>query len=199
MKKIIYKVWIFLLSRSIIYIFSFFSYNSYLINVGKWIDILKKHDMYIYINRYKVQLFIIFILFIILIISKIFINNSIKNARIINYRIVDIKINNIDRQLSYIGTFVLPLLASFQKIEILWLVFYEMFVFFIISKNIESYYRMIFSFLFTEYIATLESGNEILIYTNKLKTISTTKLPNQFNLKGVNISNDSLGEYIFVY
>lgn len=199
MKDKIYKSWVFLLSRSIVYIFSFFSYNDNLLNIKKWIEIFNKKELSIYLKLYKNKI-VIFVLLLMLLVSGIkLIKNKIKSARKDQINIIKIRFNSIDRQLSYIGTFVLPLIASFQKIDILWLIFYEAFIFFIISKNIEDYYKMIYAFGFKEYVITLDSGDEIIIFSNILSNISIDELPKKINISCINISNENLSEYIYLY
>lgn len=198
MKKNIYKIWIFLLSRSVIYILSFVSYNAHLFNIKKLLNIFVKNEILKYIIKYKIEMTFFIVLILLLFSSIIFIKNGISSARKDQIEIAKIKINNVDRQLSYISTFVLPLLASFQKIEISWLIFYEIFIFVIVLKNIEDYYKMIYALIFKEYVITLSSGEEITLFSNVLENISVENLPQKFNINCINISNENLSEYIYV-
>lgn len=198
--NIIYIFWVFLLSRSMVYILSFISYNAHLFNIKKLINIIiEKKEITKYLMKYKVEIFIFFILLLILFSGIKFINRGISSARNDQIEITEIKINSVDRQLSYIGTFILPLLASFQKIGIIWLIVYEFFILIITSKNIEDYYKMIYAFVFKEYTVTLKSGKEMVLFSNILKEISIVDLPKKINIKSINISNENLSEYIYVY
>lgn len=198
--NIIYTFWVFLLSRSMVYILSFISYNAHLFDIRKLINIIiKENEITKYLIKYKIEVLIFMVLIMILFSGIKFINKGISSARIDQIEIVEIKINNVDRQLSYIGTFILPLLASFQEVDIIWLIIYEIFILVITSKNIEDYYKMIYAFGFKEYTVTLKSGKELILFSNVLKEISVTDLPKKINISCINISNENLSEYIYVY
>lgn len=198
--NIIYIFWVFLLSRSMVYILSFISYNAHLFDIRKLINIIiKENEITKYLIKYKIEVLIFMVLIMILFSGIKFINKGISSARIDQIEIVEIKINNVDRQLSYIGTFILPLLASFQEVDIIWLIIYEIFILVITSKNIEDYYKMIYAFGFKEYTVTLKSGKELILFSNVLKEISVTDLPKKINISCINISNENLSEYIYVY
>lgn len=202
MKKL-YKILVFLMSRSPIYILSYFSYcydeKQKNMKIIQKIIIWKEKIFSWNINIIKGK-FIVFIVIVLLLFGGIiFLHNKVKGAKIEKLEIEKIDILAIDRQLSYIGTFVLPLIAAFQKVSILWMLFYEFLIFLIISKNMDDYYKLIYGFLYKQYLVTIAGNIKIVVFSNELKQISKLELPKNILFKAVDISEDKTGEYIYFY
>ena len=74
----------------------------------------------------------------------------------------------------YIGTYLLPLIASFYRLNIVWLVCYEIFILSIYYKNINYHYSILLGFLYKNYKITDVEGKEYILYSNKNEKEMTT-------------------------
>lgn len=199
MKNYFFEFWIFILSRSIVYLLSFISYKEFLFDIFKIYNILKKGLIEIYLKKYYIDIITFLVLIIIPFIFYKFIKNKIKNSSTKQEKIIYIKKVGIDSQLDYLATFLLPLIAGFQKINFTWIIFYEIFIFVIVIKDVNSYYKKIFSIFYKEYNITLENGNEICVFSKEKEIKLRNQIGKDTLLKSVNIYNEILGDRIYFY
>lgn len=88
----------------------------------------------------------------------------------------------------YIGTYLLPLIASFYRLNIVWLVCYEIFILSIYYKNINYHYSILLGFLYKNYKIIDIQGSEYLLYSNKNEIEMTTS--KKFIVSSVNFGNE---------
>ena len=199
LKTYFFEIWIFLLSRSPVYFLSFISYREFLFNLPKIYKILNDRIIKVYLEKYFFDVvgFISLILFIIL--FKVFTSNKIKNSTTTQEKIISIKKIGLESQIDYLATFLLPLIAGFQKVNLFWIIFYEIFIFIIIRKNMNQYLIKVYSILFKEYVATLENNVKVIIFSNKEEEEIKEQIGKDSILNSVNIYNDILSDKIFFY
>ena len=192
LKNWIFEIWIFILSRSVIYLLSFISYRGFLFKPYKIYQILRKGNLDIYLKKYYLDVITLSVLIIMPILFIIFTKNRIRNSIAKQEKIITIKKIGIETQLEYLNTFLLPLIAGFQKVNFIWIVLYEIFIFIIILKNINGYYKKIYSMLYKEYVVTLENNIEILIFSKKKEKEIKKQIGKEILLNSVNIYDEKL-------
>lgn len=145
-------------------------------------------------------IFIIIILVIVIRSSFSYYKNRISEGTITLKRFNIIHKNDEDIEMSFLNSYIFPIVAGFQGMNFLWIIFYEAFIFIIISKNINKYYRLFISLFFTEYIA-YENDKKIIFFSRekeeKIKEYLDDK--KEIPLKNVDFSLDSLGKNILIF
>lgn len=199
LKNWIFEVWIFILSRSIVYLLSFISYRGFLFKPCKIYQIFRNGFIENYLKKYYLDIATFVFLIVMYIIFLFFTKNRIKNSVTKQEKIISIKKIGIESQLEYLTSFLLPLIAGFQKVNFIWIVVYEAFIFIIVLKNINGYYRKIYSMFYKEYIVTLENDIEIFVFSKKKENEIKKQIGKDTLLNSVNIHDEILGDKIFFY
>ncbi|MCI7343413.1 MAG: hypothetical protein MSH33_05655 [Fusobacterium necrophorum] len=189
---------VFLLLRTPIYILLIVSYFTC---IQKYLEEFKFFPQKI--NSTICLVFLIFViatLVFIISISFSYYENRISEGTITLKRFDTIYKNDEDIEMGFLNSYIFPIIAGFQGMNFLWIIFYETFIFLIISKNINKYYRLFISLFFTEYVA-YENDKKITFFSRE-KEEKIKKYLNdgeEIPLKNVDFSLDSLGKNIFIY
>ncbi|UPO96438.1 hypothetical protein MKD34_04555 [Cetobacterium somerae] len=184
MKKII----VFLYFRIVVYFLSFVSYNMKLFNFSKIIKIINEKNISIYMNIYWLELIIFTLIIFIMVLGKIFINIKLQKSQGLEIQVEKIEKKSPETQIMYIGTYLLPLIASFYRLNIVWLVCYEIFILSIYYKNINYHYSILLGFLYKNYKITDVEGKEYILYSNKNEKEMTTS--KKFIVSSVNFGDE---------
>lgn len=186
MKKII----IFLYFRIVVYFLSFVSYNMKLFNFSKIIKIIEEKNMLIYMKVYLLELIVFISIILIMFLGKFFISRKLQNSQGLEIEVEKIEKKSPEMQIMYIGTYLLPLIASFYKLNIIWLVCYEIFILSIYYKNINYHYSILLGFLYKNYKITDIKGKEYILYSNKNEMEMT--IGKKFIVSSVNFGNETI-------
>lgn len=135
-------------------------------------------------------------------ISYSYYKNRISEGTITSKNFCVIYKNDEDIEMNFLNSYIFPIIAGFQEINFIWVIFYEILIYIIISKNINKYYRLFISIFFTEYIAyENENGNEYKFFSREKEETIKQYLDNnkKIPLKNVDFSLDSLGKNILIF
>ncbi|MHA5066624.1 hypothetical protein [Cetobacterium somerae] len=175
------KFFTFIYFRIIVYFLSFISYNRKLLDINKLKIVFQNKDLlWEYIKKYYLNITILIFIIIGSIIGICYLNSRLKNGKA-----VDVEVDTIERivpsdQIAYIGTYLLPLISSFYKLDFCWLLIYEAFIYSIFLKNINYHYMVLLGFWYRGYIIHDKNGRVYNLYTNinheKLKELSLDKI-----------------------
>jgi len=157
----------FIFFRGIVYILSFISYNSKLFDVSKLQEVILSNKLMIYIKKYSNEIFIFILLILLILFGFLYLRKKIKEAREDVIEIKNIKKEEPVNLVMCIGTYLLPLLSSFYKISLPWMLVYELFIFNIYYKHINFHYRILMSFLYNGYLITTKNSKEFILFSNK--------------------------------
>lgn len=195
MKKII----LFLMLRTPIYILSIISYyanNDF--DMSKYIKnpILNKYFLYILLFT----LIVTFLIFCFLLKSKI------SKSEVIEKKFLSIqKSDNYESQFDFMASYIIPLIAGFQDASFLFLLLYELFIFVLLTRNVNKYYRLLISLIYTEYIGIEDnSEKEVVFFSSEKENIIKKYITHSISdkkikLKNINFSNSPLSKNILVF
>ena len=179
----------------------------YILLVILYFNTIKTHLKYFSEKINNNISWVILILFIGILVYLIYISYSYYKNRILDVtttlkKFYTIYKNDEDIEMNFLNSYIFPIIAGFQEINFIWVIFYEILIYVIISKNINKYYRLFISIFFTEYIAyENENGNECKFFSREKEEIIKEYLENkkEIPLKNVDFSLDSLGRNIFIF
>ena len=120
------------------------------------------------IKNYKILTLILIVLVIVYCSNK-HILNKIKGSRSFIKKIVSIKKEEPNNLIMYLSSYILPIIGSLGNLNILWIIVYEVFLLKFFLKNINFHYRLLLSFMYSEYLIVTEDGNEYYMYTKTKK------------------------------
>lgn len=163
----ILKIINFIFFRSPVYILSFISYNSKLFNIRKLISAFTSNNIIFYLEKYYTELNTFIILIILILLGFLFLENKIKGSREEPIKLKKIEKENPSDLVMYIGSYLLPMLASFNNLSFLWIIIYESFIYVIYCRHINFHYKVVMGFLYNGYTVTFENGKCFSLFSNK--------------------------------
>ena len=70
------------------------------------------------------------------------------------------------------ASYIIPLIAGFQDASFLFLLLYELFIFVLLTRNVNKYYRLLISLIYTEYIGIEDnSEKEVVFFSSEKENI----------------------------
>lgn len=191
----------FIYFRIIVYFLSYISYNRNILNFKKIINIILNRKFGEYIKIYKLNVILLMVIFLIGIFGTLYIQSELKNGRDIKLKIKTIERDIPNNQIMYIGTYLLPLISSFYKLDLIWIVVYELFIYIIYLKNINFHYMVLLGFMYRGYkITAISELNEECIeynlYTNKNHEDLKVLLEEMVIMKELNFENEFISKKI---